>query len=280
MKSGDNRLFRRLMTVYGMCRRPHLITPAVEALRELPELRVLQKCLRYLSQQDYARHEGITHTLLSMVRQDQLLFPYQVGKVFETLKFLHPANPKMLASQIRQLGCAKSRHWYVRQKSAEALLTFPYREDWIDGISDTLLHDEHPWVRRAGCALLTRGSVKAVKAKLKRLIYHPDLSVNRLAQFWHRHVEDNQFAMQQVARLAAGQPSDTGFVHQIPVLYVLRCNPDKLVIERLREYLSKHSKTKSSKIHWHLDTLSAQTAWVEFPLAAAQTNRQAPSRAA
>jgi hypothetical protein len=278
----ENRLFRRLMTVYGMCKRPHLIAPAVEALRELPELRVLQKSLRYLSQQEYDRHDGITEALLSLVKQDQLLFPYQIGKVFETLKFLHPSTPKAVASLVRQLGLSKRRHWYIRLKAAEALITLPYRDDWIDGISTSLMADDHPWVRRAGCAMLTRAPLKSVRATLKRLIYHADVAVSRLAQFWHRHIEDKVFALQQLARLAAGQRSDTSFIYSIPVLYVLRCNPDQLVVKSLREHLKSHSKTKSSKILWHIDTLLALTEWAEHPQATPQktTTTQGKGKAA
>lgn len=261
MSGNQNRLFRRLMTVYGVCKRPHLVMPAVEALRELPELRVLQKSLRYLSQQDYGRHDGIVESLLSMIANDELPFPYQIGRVFETFRFLHPENPKELASRVRQLGLRNGRHWYVRLKCAEAIATLPYREDWVYRISASLLADDHPWVRRAGCVLLTRAPVQIVRSEVRRLIYHADLGTSRLAQLWYRHLEDNDFAFKQLDRLKSGQATDTAFVHNIPSLYLLRCNSDRGIVESLRGHLKLYSKSKSAKVLWHLSTLDGLTNW-------------------
>ena len=75
------------MTAYGTCKRPHLVDPAVEALRESPSCALENRCA-YLSQQEYDRHDGVCEMLLSLTADDQLPFPYQIGKVLETLKLL------------------------------------------------------------------------------------------------------------------------------------------------------------------------------------------------
>jgi len=41
----QDRLFRRLMTIYGFCGRPHLHKTAMTALGELPDLRILENRL-------------------------------------------------------------------------------------------------------------------------------------------------------------------------------------------------------------------------------------------
>ncbi|OQA01908.1 MAG: Reverse transcriptase (RNA-dependent DNA polymerase) [Planctomycetes bacterium ADurb.Bin401] len=83
----NNRLFRRLMTIYGHCRRAHLKKSAFTALKELPDLRILEKSLTYLSQLDYGTHDEIADTLFKMLESRQLPFPYQTGSVLRQFQF-------------------------------------------------------------------------------------------------------------------------------------------------------------------------------------------------
>ena len=60
----ESRLFRRLLTLFGHCARPQFRRAAVVALRQLPDLRMLQKTLAYLCQLDYRVHDKIAAELL------------------------------------------------------------------------------------------------------------------------------------------------------------------------------------------------------------------------
>jgi hypothetical protein len=259
---GDgSRIFRRMMTAFGMSGRPHLVKPALEALRQLPDLRILLKSLRYLMQQPYERHDDITERLLTLIEDDALLFPYQVAVVLDAFRFLHPADPMRIASRIRQYAFAVRRFWYVRQKAGEAISVFPYRESFAQTIAQQLIDDEHPWVRRSGCTLLVRAPVQFVRQRVQRLVYHPDHSVSRAALYWSRFINDTPFADQFLARFAKGHPTDRSFVFSIPGLYAVRCNDEKSVGARLAMTVKPFTASKSARLRWHAVNLMQQCAW-------------------
>lgn len=93
LKPKQNRLLRRLMTIYGFCGRPHHRKTAIITLTELPDLRILNKSLSYLSLLKYTTHDETIDQLFEMLASGQLPFPYQIGRVLETISIMHPLNP-------------------------------------------------------------------------------------------------------------------------------------------------------------------------------------------
>ena len=67
LRPKQNRLLRRLMTICGFCGRPQLKKTAIMALTELPDLRILDKSLSYLSQLKYTTHDEIIDQLFGML---------------------------------------------------------------------------------------------------------------------------------------------------------------------------------------------------------------------
>lgn len=259
---GDgSRLFRRMMTAYGMAARPHLIYPAFEALRQLPDLRILNKSLRYLTQQPVDRHDEITERLLKLIEDDGLLFPYQVAVVLDTFRHLHPASPWSVASRIRRYALDRKRFWYVQQKAGEAISYFPYREEYAATVAERLLGDEHPWVRRAGCLLLVRAPVEVVRNRVQKLICHPDHRLSRAALYWNRFITDPQFADQTLARFTKGNQNDRSFVFYIPAFYAIRCSPEPSIVARLSRTAAAFIASRSAKVRWHAEMLVEQCAW-------------------
>lgn len=259
----QSRLLRRLMTVYGRCGRPWLLEVAFAALRELPEHRMLAKCLRYVSQLRYSMHHAAVRRLLILLEQDILPIPYQNAKILETVGLMHPALPGVFTARIRRYGLNKRRPWIVRLKAGEALATFPQSERRMQFDAERLLSADHPWVRRAGCVLLTRSGVEHVRRRVRRLVYHPDLGVGRLAMFWSRHLDDKEFALHVLANFGKGSQSDYTFLRRVPQFWLLRCSPEPEVIRALRAYLSSRRRSVSGKVMWHLQRLLRITRWVE-----------------
>src|SRR6266516_3149777 len=70
-----------------------------------------------------------------------------------------PADPRRVASQLRNIGLAGKSHWYMRQKTLEAILHLPYKEESAERLVEAALDHHNPWVRRAGGALVARGRV-------------------------------------------------------------------------------------------------------------------------
>lgn len=264
LTKSDSRILRRLMTVYGMSGRPYLKSVALSALKEPPELRMLQKSLRYLQQLPNKHHEEIANELLSLVENSTFTLPYHTASVIEALRWLHPMNAgKLLAGRIVRATLRTKSDWLIRQKAAEVLLSLPYREDHVFSHARNLLNDDHPFVRRAAALLITRGPVQDVRETVASLVYHPDPSLNRLALMWAFLLKDKQGAITKIHDLRSGLLTSKGFVLKIPQLWLIRCCTDETVISNLRTELQRVSRKQSNKVCWHVDQLLNRTEWVE-----------------
>jgi len=269
MPPKGNRLFRRLLTIYGCCGRPYLKKSALAALKELPDLRILKKTLAYLTQLDYKMHEEVLDTLMKLVEEDQFPFPYQNGLVLEMLIRMHPIDSSSVASQIRKYALGRKQHWMVIQKAIEAMMTFPYQQRWAKSIAEKHLIHEHPMVRRAACALLLRSPKTHVRKRISELIYHPDHSLSHLAMYFWRISEEEAFGMEEYRRIKAGSKNDWVFTRSLPRLYAIASTKSEKVAKTLNQYLEDYPVSRSTKIKWHIEHLIKETEWATLSSATA-----------
>jgi hypothetical protein len=147
----------------------------------------------------------------------------------------------------------------VRQKTLETISVLPYREHFAERLSSAGLSHENPWVRRAGAALIVRGSVNWVRNQVKTLVYHPDPEVSRVAMYWNRHLEeDGQVANQALAGLFTKDRNDRTFMRRLQIVYLLRCHTEQAVGSRVLEYVKEFSRSKKPIIKWHCEFLTNQ----------------------
>jgi hypothetical protein len=261
MKGKHNRLFRRLLTAYGLAGRSRrgLFEAALSAIRELPDLRVLRSALTFMERMPYSMHDMIVDSLLRMVEQGDLFFPYQVGSVLESLVTLHPANSLAIASRVRKYafgpGLSKSPNWLTAQKALEALMSFPYKEKYIPAIANRYCDHDHPLVRRAALVLLTRAPKKVVRSKLIQLLRHPDSQVCRLALFFQRLELDEDFSIKHIAGLRRGSNYDNGNVRRLSQLYAISTTESANIASALKKSLDKWENTQSVKLRWHYEQI-------------------------
>jgi len=258
----ENRTARRLMTCYGRAGRPYLKDVALACLKELPELRMLDKTLPYLGQLDYSLHDEIAQELLHLLESDAFPLPYQAARVIEQIGVMHPEHPGPLPARIRRFGLARKREWTIRQKVGEMLAAYPYREDHAASVSTKLLDDDEPWVRRAGLVLLSRGPVATVRKRVRDAIYSPDPAVGQLALFYERHLGDEDFARRQLTAMRKGSQSDFSLSKRVPVWWLLSCHPSPGFVTELRTYIDSID-TRSARLAWHREALLKRTQWVE-----------------
>lgn len=261
LSSKKSRLFRRLLTTYGAAARPHLRKAAVAALKQLPDLRILSKTLVYLSQLDQSTHSDSVNELLSLVEEDQLPFPYQIGSVLGALCTLHPDNAEAIASRVRQYSLTSKRHWFIVHRSLEAMSVYPYKPGHAHSIAVRFTSHEHPVVRRAACILLMRGPKDRVHVQLRKLIYHADPGVNRLAVHLLRLTEDSTLAKEEIGRMRRGATTDVAFQRRLTTLFGISATRNKTVANELVQYLSDVSKPKSERLRWYLDQLRTRVDW-------------------
>ncbi len=264
----DNRLFRRLLTVYGHCKRPHLSKAAIAALKQLPELRILRKTLQYLAQLDSRTHGATLDALLQMLESDELPFPYQAGVVLESVANLQPSDASKTASRVRRYALTKGRHWFVVQRALEAIFVYPYRADNAQKIADKYVVGNHPLVRRAACVLLLRSPKHHVRKRLSELIYDADPEVSRLALYFLRLVQDCEFARQDIARMRHGSNSEFAFQKSLPRLYALAATEEKDIASAVLNVLRGHPVPKSDKLRGHRAALEDRLTWSQVPPAA------------
>lgn len=134
-----NRLFRRLMTLYGFCERNHFIQPAFAAMMHLPDLRILNKTLVYVTHLDIRTHNDMIKRLFELLESDELPFPYQAAMVLRAIANLHPSNPSKVASRIKAYGLKNNQHWMVVQKAIEAIVVYPYQAKYALTLSKKYL---------------------------------------------------------------------------------------------------------------------------------------------
>ena len=265
----DNRLYRRLMTVYGWCRRVRFRKSALTAMKELPDLRILSKTLTYLAQLEYKTHDESLDQVLSMLEGGELPFPYQAGIVLDAAAKMHPTIPNPVASRIRSYAFGRNLrrkcHWLVAQKAVEAVLTFPYRDKFANGVADCLLRHDHPMVRRAACALLMRSPKDVVRKRLGELAHHADHGLGRLALYFQRFIQDDEFARAELGRMRKSEYSDYVFLRQLPQLYALAATQSRPVAESLSAFLSALPATRSTKVRWQRRELLSLTDWAKLP---------------
>lgn len=269
----QSRLLRRLMTIYGFCGRPHLRKVALTALRELPDLKILEKSLTYLSQMNYATHDVITDNLFKMLAARQLPFPYQTGSVLEAIALMHPKRSRDVASLARKYGLATKQHWFVSQKALEAISAYPYKPEYAQRLSDKYLVNNHPIVRRAACVLLLRSPKLHVRKKLDGLIYHPDPSLSHLALYFLRLLQNRQFAQQELSRIRKSEHTDLAMQRTLPCLYAMAATEDRIIGGAAYDYLNKRFTTRSTKLNWHRHRLLNTLLWTRNKQAQQRNNK-------
>ena len=256
----QNRIFRRLMTVYGYCGRPRLQLTAIAALKELPDLRILEKSLTYLSQLEYRTHTGILKQLFEMIEKGQLPFPYQIGSVLETVASMHPHRLNDVVPFVRKYT-KKDQHWFVVQKGIEAIASFPCSDDVAYKLSQKCLQNDHSLVRRAACVLLLRSQPKNARKVLNELIYHPDSNTSHLALYFLKLSRDKQFASQELSRMARSKQTDFILQRNLPALYALATSEEADIAKQATVYMKEKFKTHSKKLIWHRDKVSNLLNW-------------------
>lgn len=257
----QNRLFRRLMTLYGFCERTHLKKAAFAALKHLPDLRILNKTLSYVSQLDIRTHDETIKILFELLETKELPFPYQVAMVLSTIAKLHPIDPNSVASRIRSCGLKKKQHWVVVQKAIEAIAVYPYQPNYVLNISKKYLRHEHPMVRRAACMLLTRSSKHELRKHLSELVYHPDPGVNRMALYFQRLIKDKNYSKQVLSRMTNGSKTDYVFQKSVPNLCALAATEEKKIACEVYNLVKVYPPTKSQKNSWQRKRLLELTKW-------------------
>lgn len=261
----NNRLFRRLLTVYGWCQRTQLKRAALTALKELPDLKILQKTLSYLKQLDYKEHQEISKALLVMLDKDELLFPYQKAAVLETMIFMHPHQSESISSCIRKMYLGKKHDWLIVQKAIEAIITYPCRSATKEKIACQYIAHNNPMVRRAACVLILQGSRKhKIRNMLKEISYHPDHGLNRLALYLLRHFTDENYAGKVLSDIRRSN-SDLGRIKTLYQLYAISLTQDKKIAMKCHDYIMKHTKTKSKKLQWHYKNIEENISWAITP---------------
>jgi hypothetical protein len=218
---------------------------------------MLRSALGYLLKLDYKYHDQISSRLLDLLIAHELPFPYQVAVTIEALGRMAPSDPRRTASELRNLGLIGKRHWYVRQKTLEAILHLPYRETAAETLAETALKDQNPWVRRAGAAMVVRGRVPWIQKIISTtLIYHADPELSRIGLYWQRSLVDDSVTDREVTNLFKSGTLDVTFLRRLKMTYLLRCNPR--VADRLAKYLNQFSKSRNTVVKWHCEQLRSQ----------------------
>jgi len=261
----DNRLFRRLMTVYGWCGRPQLRGAALAAIKELPDLRILRKALSYLTHLSYKTHGASLDALMRLIEDDQLPFPYQVAVVIESIADLHPPRPNRVASRIRKYALPRKRHWMVVQKALEAMMTFPYKQVHAKTLAEHFLKHDHPMPRRAACVFLLRSPQHHVRKRLEQLMHHPDHGVSRLALYLRRLSQEEQCGVQELARIKGSSQHDLLFVRNLPAMYAIAATEHRNLAASMYDLLDRRPKSRSPKVRWHCSQLIDLTRWSKRP---------------
>lgn len=257
----QNRLFRRMMTLFGICQRPHFTQAALTAMKQLPDMRVLQKSLMYLSQLDFSTHQKTLEELFKVLEAEELPFPYQVAVVLETVARLHPSDPNGVASRIRTHALKNKQHWVVIQRALEAIAVYPYQPRFALKLAEKFLRHPHPMVRRAACVLLTRSPKHEVRKRLSALIYHADPGVSRIALYFQRLVQDKEFAKQELARMRKGSTHDFAFQRAVPRLYALAATESEEIAREVHGYVAGLGSTRSRKNTWQREQVLKLTEW-------------------
>jgi len=257
----QNRLLRRLFTVYSFTGRRWMLNTAIYSLRELPDIRILNKALSYLTCLPYKDHDYIVEELFKILDEDLLPFPYQNSKLIEAIKFLHPSNCNQIATWIRKYALInKKTDWTIKQKAIEALITLPYQDRYSYSIALRYLNDEHPFVRRAAVALLVRGPEKEVRPKLKELIHHPDIEISKMVLYWNKILEDREFVRKTFSRFHHNI-NDRSIVRFLSTLYCANCAEDQTIANHVWDESIEICKSKSVKLQWHGKKLKKESDW-------------------
>jgi retron-type reverse transcriptase len=259
----DVRLFMRLLTAYGLAGRPYMKAAALAALEEPPDLRTLQKCLRYLGQLPTIHHDDLIDRLIHIIQHTYAQVPYHKASILGCIRRLQPSSAKLnIVRQITDIGFNQRSDWVVRQRALELLAVLPARENTALRRAKNSLEHHHPFVRRAAMLMLLRSNVQDIREHLGILIEDPDASVSRLAVHWQCHLQRKSLAQQALARLAQRNASDQSFIWHLPTLYLLRCHENHEIVSALRTEIERFSSAKGARVQWHYRALMNATGWV------------------
>lgn len=250
----ENRLLRRLMTLYGMAGSARLKRTALACLREEPERRLLEKSLRYLSRLEYRHHAEVATTLLDIGSDASHITQYQLAAIASTIAQLHPEDPRAIASRVRQIALENRSEWLVKQKAAEALFALPYRPQYATRIAIRLLNDTHPWVRRAAMLLLLKGDVGSAKQTIERLMFHPDASLHLPSLLWKRYEADQNFRRVEMQRMESIR-GDHALMKNVYRLWALSLGCTQEEWPRMHRILDRFSDSRSATVNWHVSEI-------------------------
>ena len=261
----DNRLFRRLLTAYGLAHRPYLKNAAIAALEEPPELRILTKCLRYLHQLPESVHAEIVDRLIAIITSTPALISYHSAAILACLHRLHPSSNRLhIVKEITHIGFQQRSDWHVRQRALGLLSVLPAREGTALRRANNSLKHHHPFVRRAAMLMLIRARVPDVRSSLTSLMSDPDPAISRLAVHWSRVLQSTDMAQKVLAGMSRRAANNQNFVWHVPMLYLIRCNDDPSVGKGLRSEVARYQSSKSARVQWHIRRLWVATEWTEI----------------
>jgi hypothetical protein len=196
----------------------------------------------------------------------------RVASVLESMISFHPINPGGIGSRIRAYAFGanlkKNNHWFVIQKAIEALMSFPYQDIYIFRIAKHFIKHENTMVRRAAVTLLTRAPKHEVRSLLRELTWHPDPDVLRLSQYLDRICSDREFSIKELAQIRKGKVQDNTIIRRLPQLYAASASDDNEIARNVLDTIEKLGKTKSSKVKFHFNDLSARAKWSFEPIKA------------
>lgn len=261
----ESRLLRRCLTLHGLAGSSRLKQVAICAVCRVPDVRVLRSGIGYLTKLPERHHDEVADAFYQALLDDELLFPYQAAQIIDAFKYLAFADTKTMASRLRQIGWKRKMHWYVRQKTLEAIAVLPYKAGSAEALVREGLRDPHPWVRRAAAVLLPRGGVQFVRDMVNSLSYYADPEVARIALYWRRHLENVQCATQAMSAKSGRERTTREIIGRVPMLYLLRCTEVRSIAKSLQMYIDKYLKNATNPtMTWHCQSIRRQLGeWLE-----------------
>jgi hypothetical protein len=199
IRDRELRLFRRLVTGYGMLRHPGILNLLLQQLGRNPDARLLNGAIRYMRVQP-RNLKRIASALLQLLQKADGLFPYQTAHLLLGLRYVRDPGTAGFREARAQLA-RKSGHAYVRQQAALLLAarTLPRRE--ITAIRKRFERELMADVRLALLKCLVQMPKNELATLCRQLLLHTDPREQRLGRFLHALLHDAVAGLDQAKAL-------------------------------------------------------------------------------
>lgn len=246
----DLRLFKRLITGYGLIRHPRLVGRCVLELRENPDLRLNEGIRKYFWK--FPRNSQIVKDVSEFLLSPINKFEWQEAVLISALRYSYEF-PKDFLGYLNSLISQRNKHWFVRANAILALSREKLKKSHLKRFLRLYNSEQCDEIKRVLLIPLCQLESNKRAELFKNASFELDPKINRTAHYFRLIVEDEEFGISQLKQLDKDNVTDMILSDNIYKLFLLKDSSSVKLQKHFQKFIKKRLLT--TKVPYMLEVL-------------------------